>query len=122
MVSWWGGCLLWGQGSSVSGDDGIHGAPYAPWGRPGCGTGEGRGWPFLRLGELRSGAAAGRGHRKGWGRRRAAVDPGLFQGLGSAAGGGADTDPLTINAPAAGLGEKGSEEPARQFTGARQTP
>ena len=66
--------------------------------------------------------AAGRGHRKGWGRRRAAVDPGLFQGLGSAAGGGADTDPLTINAPAAGLGEKGSDDMALQFKGARQTP
>ena len=103
MVSGWEGCLLWGQGSSVNGDDGTHGAPYTPWGRSGCGTaGEGRGWPCLRLGELHGGAAARRGHREGRGRRRAAVDPGPFQSLGSAAGGSADTDTLTVNAPGAG--------------------
>ena len=80
-----------------------------------------------RLVVLEAGRAAQRGccregTPQGLGRRRAAVDPGLFQGLGSAAGGGADTDPLTINAPAAGLGEKGSDETALQFKGARQTP
>ena len=53
--------------------------------------------PGQRLGELPIGAAAGMqggGTRRAGGGRQAAVNPGPFQGLGRAAGGGADTDPL----------------------------
>lgn len=102
-------CVLGSGLEAFSVSDSDRREPAACWGRQGVGRStctpaplqvagrERHTWECSeagRLGELPiPGAAAGRRHGEG-GSLQAAVDPGPFLGLGSAAGGCADTDPL----------------------------